>query len=464
MSNRPWMPLALVAFAVPLLAPCPTAFADDWPQWMGPRRDGVWREDGIVEKFPDGGPKVRWRAPVAGGYAGPAVAGGRVYVTDWVPKPGGEKQGDPFNRKSRAGTERVLCFNEADGKPLWTHEYDCPYTVSYGSGPRCTPIVDGDRVYTLGSEGHLLCLDAKTGKVRWEKRLAGGEEAPVPLWGFSAHPLIDGDKLITLTAGKGAVVAAFNKHTGEKIWSALSAREPGYAPPVLYDPGRGGKRQLIVWHPESLNSVDPETGQPNWSEKFGPVQNGVSVVTPLLIRHATHGDLVLISSPNEGTLVMKLDPKDPKVAKVFWKRAAKESLNLLMAPPVAQGDHVYGLDYGGRLRCIELATGDVKWETYDAVQGGEDPVQFATAFLVPLGDSGRFFIPNEQGELVIAQLTPAGYQQLDRALVLKPTNMDARRPTLWCHPAFANRSMYWRNDKEMVCVDLGATADEKVTR
>src|SRR5437763_5078719 len=131
------------------------AQADDWPQWLGPQRDGVWREAGIVEKFPEGGPKVLWRTPIQGGYAGPAVADGRVYVTDRVVTP---------------PQERVLCLDEKSGKVLWKHAYECRYAgIQYPAGPRTTPLVRGGKVYTLGAAGDLFRFDAATGKVIWSK-------------------------------------------------------------------------------------------------------------------------------------------------------------------------------------------------------------------------------------------------------------------------------------------------------
>src|SRR6516225_7587775 len=141
------------------------AFADDWPQWLGPQRDGVWRETGILDRFPKDGPKVRWRTPLGGGYAGPAVAGGRVYVTDRVLAPGVRNPDNPFGRDKLAGKERVLCLDEATGKVLWEHAYDCTYTISYPAGPRTTPVVHGGKVYAVGAMGDLYCLDAGTGKV-----------------------------------------------------------------------------------------------------------------------------------------------------------------------------------------------------------------------------------------------------------------------------------------------------------
>src|SRR5215510_3510505 len=144
--------------------------ADDWPQWLGPRRDGVWRETGILEKFPEKGPKVRWSTPIGGGYAGPAVAGNRVYVTDRMLSPGVKNPTSGFGRGNVPGTERILCLDDANGQIIWKHEYDCLYRgVSYPAGPRTTPVVHGGKVYTLGAMGDLYCLNADTGVVIWEK-------------------------------------------------------------------------------------------------------------------------------------------------------------------------------------------------------------------------------------------------------------------------------------------------------
>src|SRR5437763_5672643 len=145
-----------------------SSYADDWPQWLGPKRDGIWRETGILDKFPEGGPKVLWRAKIAAGYAGPAVASGRGYVTDRVLAEGVKNPEEKMPAKPKTpipGTERVLCLSEKDGTLHWKHEYDCPYKISYPLGPRTTPTVADGKVYTLGAMGNLLCLDAEKGKV-----------------------------------------------------------------------------------------------------------------------------------------------------------------------------------------------------------------------------------------------------------------------------------------------------------
>ncbi|MFN5948960.1 MAG: pyrrolo-quinoline quinone, partial [Pirellulaceae bacterium] len=131
--------------------------AEDWPQWMGKQRDNIWREEQVLEKFPDGGPKICFQTAIGGGYAGPAVAGSWLVVTDFVAED--NVKVDNFNRASFPGTERVHGLDVATGKVVWTHSDRVDYTISYPAGPRCTPLIEEDRVYTLGAEGLLLCLN-----------------------------------------------------------------------------------------------------------------------------------------------------------------------------------------------------------------------------------------------------------------------------------------------------------------
>src|SRR5262249_7059747 len=160
--------------------------------------------------------------------------------------------------------------------------------LSYPLGPRVTPVVHGGKVYALGAMGHLLCLDADSGKVLWSKHFPTDYKAKLPMWGFAAHPLLDGDKLICLIGGEGSVVVAFNKAPGSDLWRALPAKEPGYCPPIIID--AGGVRQLIIWHPEALNSLDPDTGTLYWSQPF-EAKAGLTIPMPRLA-----GDMLLVTS------------------------------------------------------------------------------------------------------------------------------------------------------------------------
>lgn len=428
-----------------LLSLTAAASADDWPQWMGPTRDGQWKEEGILEKFPAGGPKILWRVPVAGGYAGPAVADGKVFVADFV-KQDGDGGNDPGKRSELRGVERVLCFRESDGKLLWTHEDERVYKISYPAGPRVTPTVDGDKVYTLGAEGHLLCLDVESGKVVWSKDFQKDYKIEAPMWGFCGHPLVEGDKLICLVGGPGSVVVAFNKNTGEELWKALSAPEPGYCPPAIIE--AGGARQLLVWHPKALNSLNPDNGEVYWSIDLEPAY-GMSVTRP-----QRYGDYLFTSGIGDAALVLKLDRNKPAAEEV-WRGEKKNAIYCSNSTPLIKDGVIYGADCQvGALRAVRLEDGERLWETFEPTTGGTRRASHGTAFLVQNGD--RFFIFTETGDLVIARLTAEGYEEISRASIVEPTNEAFGRPVVWTHPAFANRCMFARNDKELVCVSLKA--------
>ena len=427
------------------------ARADDWPQWLGPQRDGVWRETGILDKFPAGGPKLLWKAPVALGYAGPAVAAGRVYVTDWAPNDGVRVPASGFSNASLAGRERVHALDEKTGKVLWTHAYDCTYKVGYPGGPRTTPLVAGGKVYALGTMGDLVCLDAVSGKPLWSRNFMKDYNAPEQTWGFSASPLLDGEKLICVVGGD-AVAVAFHKDTGKELWRSIKAKDQGYCPPVIYTVG--GKRQLIIWHPQAVAGLDPETGRVHWTAPFS-VKASLTIPMPRL-----DGDRLFVTSFYNGSMMLKLDA-DKMTAAVAWKGKSNseqprltDGLHSIMPTPFIKDGHIYGVCSYGQLRCLEAATGARVWETFAATSGKE--VRWANAFLVPQGD--RFFLFNDNGDLIIAKLTPKGYDEVSRAHLLEPTNrMAANRPVVWVHPAFANRSIYVRNDKEIVCYSLAAS-------
>jgi outer membrane protein assembly factor BamB len=403
--------------------------ADDWPQWGGPEHDLVWRESGIIKKFSTDGllPRV-WSVPIAEGYSGPAVADGKVYITDYL-------------REERM--ERVLCRSVGNGDEIWTHSYPSTYTVSYPAGPRSTPVVDGDRVYTIGAMGDLLCLNGSDGKVRWKKNLPEEFGTKIASWGFVASPLVDGNQLITLVGGaKNSLVVSFDKLSGTELWRSLEDPEVGYAPPVIFT--FGGIRQLIVWHPRAVSSIDPENGKPFWEIPFS-VKAGLTIPTP-----RKWGSRLFVTAFYDGPLMMEVEGKS---AKVLWKGKSNsevdtDGLHSIMPTPNIDSDHIYGVCSYGQLRCLEATTGKRVWETYQATGKG----RWWNAFLIPHED--RYFIHNEQGDLIIANLTPKGYEEISRAKLVEPTRPVGRRMTIWSHPAFAMKSVFARNDKELVRVDL----------
>ena len=248
--------------------------ADDWPQWRGLDRMGLWRESGIVERFPEQGLTTTWRVPIRPGFAGPAVSQGRVFVLDYQ-----ETRGT----RTMDGTERLLCLDEETGQILWTHEWPTTYrnlNVSFATGPRATPTVDGDRVYVLGAGGRLVSLETETGRVAWQVDTVVQYDATGPVYGMSNAPLVDDDRLIVLVGGEpDALIVAFDKTTGAEVWRALPATsETGYSQPVIID--AGGTRQLIVWHAVALTSLDPETGDVYWDQEW-QVGGGMTIATPV---------------------------------------------------------------------------------------------------------------------------------------------------------------------------------------
>lgn len=427
-----------VAVACGICAVTPSS-ADDWPHWLGASRNSTWNEVNTIDRFPEAGPEVRWSAPVALGYSGPAVADGRVFVMDFVLE-NGDMTPNPGRQNEVDGIERVLCLSESDGSVLWKKESPCQYKISYPNGPRATPSIDGERVYTLGAEGHLQCLDCATGDAVWARQLKkdyGLDGAP--FWGFAAHPLVDGDTLYCLVGGEGSVVVAFDKMTGEEKWKALSAPAQGYCPPTLIE--AGGTRQLIVWHPRALNGLNPETGEIYWSVEMQPAYD-MSIIAPL------HSGNHLLATALQGTSVLlELDATQPQVREVWREKGPHPDHN----PPLIVDGAIFGVDVQGQLRCFDLESGERLWESLATCTNGR-PANSTTGFIVRNRD--KFFIMTEQGELIIARMDREGYEELDRAKLLEPTARTGNRSVVWSHPAFANGHVFARNDKEIVCVSL----------
>ena len=424
-----------------LLSLVTSSQAADWPQWMGPQRDNVWREDGIVADLPEGGPKVVWRAAVAGGYAGPAGSNGKVYVADYLTE--NNVKVANFERKEFTGVERVLCLDEATGKQLWKYEYPVKYTISYPAGPRCTPAVADGKVYTLGSEGNLYAFDANTGKVLWSHDFTKEYGAKTALWGYAGHPLVDGNKLICIVGGEGSYVVAFDKDSGKELWKNLTSPDQGYSPPSILN--IAGQRQLVLLRPDAVTALDPETGSEIWSVPYEST-NGLVVMTPVL-----WNDYIFVGGFANKNMLIKLAP-DGTSAETVWKDNPQHAFSPINVQPTLEGDVLYGFDQSGRLYGVKLPDGERLWDTTAPL--GERPANSGTAFIIRHGD--RYFLFTENGDLIAADLTPEGYKELGRAHILEPTGDAFGRPVVWCSPAFANKRMYVRNDKECVAVDLAA--------
>jgi outer membrane protein assembly factor BamB len=420
---------------------------EDWPEVGGKGRLNVWRETGILETFPKDGLKVLWRTPIRSGYTGPAVANGRVFLLDWV------------ETKRPRGTERALALDEKTGKILWTQEWTADYRgISWPNGPRATPTVDGDRVYVAGADGKLLCLDVATGAIRWQKDYVtdyGADRLKWAFdWGFASAPLVDGNRLIAMVGGlPDSKVVAFDKMTGKEIWRALSSTETdlGVAQPKIIT--AGGTRQLIIWYPGAVASLEPETGKVYWEQPY-KVGGSMTVVLPV-----QNGSQLFLTTFYDGPLMLTLDDKKPG-ASVLWKGTSDseiqtDGLHAVIATPVIIGDYIYGICSYGQFRCLEARTGKRVWETQAVTK---ERARWSSGVIVRHGD--RLFINNDRGELIIVQPNPKGYQEISRTPLIKPTSEPQNRRELvyvnWMQPAYANRHIYARNDEEIICASLAA--------
>ena len=429
------IPVKSCQFILGMLLMSSRVLGDDWPQWRGPNRDGVWRESGIIEKFPDPQIQLLWRTPISNGYSGPTVAEGRVYVTD---------------RVESNGTERVLCLDAETGKIIWVDEYDCDYSkVSYPDGPRAAVCISGGRSYALGATGHLRCHDAATGRLLWKKEPGTDYEIGKIIWGIAASPLVEGDLLIVQWGAQpDACIVGLNRETGEEEWRALEDRA-SYSAPIIVE--RGGKRMLLCWTGDHLAALEPSTGKILWKYPTPPSRMIINVPTPVVEK-----DRIFLSSFYDGSYLLQMKYDPPGVEKI-WRRQGRsekdtDALHCMISTPIMKDGCIYGVDSYGEFRCLEADTGERVWEDHSLVPGD----RWANIHMVQNG--GRVWMFNERGELIITRLSPDGVEEISRAKLIEPTRgqLGRRGGVCWSHPAYANRCVVVRNDHEMVCASLAA--------
>jgi outer membrane protein assembly factor BamB len=374
---------------------------------------------------------VRWRAPVRYGFSSPVIAKGQVYVTDAL-----------LDRPKVHG--RILCFEEATGKLLWTFSREkanypeWAFVRGQEPSPNGTPAVQDGKIYATGPQAHnLYCLEAASGKPVWERDLAQDYQIEETAT-ISASPLVDGDLVILQVGGKpDACVVAFNRKSGKEIWRSLN-ETAGHASPMIVK--AGGRRQLIVWTTQSVSSLDPATGQLFWRELFSAGSSG-AVATPVF-----SGNQLLVSG-----LMLKLDDKKPS-ASVLWPESRVATRRILSgtSTPLLQAGYVYSLNPAGNLVCLEADTGRQIWETDQVTR--EKKGSSACMHMTVNGRS--VFIYNEVGELIMAHLSPEGYEEICRTTLLEPTYAFGGKKLTWAAPSFANGHVYARNEKEIICASL----------
>ncbi len=421
---------------------CASALADDWNQWLGPNRDSVWNEDGVVQSIPASGLKPKLKIPVGAGYSSPSVVKGIIYLTDFTP---GEKKlsDNPGVTASVPGTERVRAIDSKTGKVLWTHEYPEGYTISYASGPRVQPTVVGGQVFTIGAQGQMLALDASTGKVIWEKRLEKEFGPKPPQWGYASAPLVDGDLVFANVGNEKGAAVAIDRNTGKTVWQSAPAKEPGYAPPAMIE--RGGRKELLMFNAEGLNSIDPKTGRVNWSYPLAP-DHGMAIAPPRV-----DGNLLFVGGAPRESIVLRLTDDKPQLV---WHQTGKTAIRPANSAPFIDKGIIYGADgVNGSFRAVGLLDGEQIWESFKPTTGTRRS-PYGTSFIVKNAKNGLFYLFSETGDLIIAKLTDKGYQEIGRQHLVDPTTDAFGREVAWSAPAFADRSLFVKNDNELVMMDL----------
>jgi outer membrane protein assembly factor BamB len=303
--------------------------------------------------------------------------------------------------------------------------------------------------------GDLYCLDAKTGKPVWHRNLMKdyGVASP-PVWGFSSHPLVEGGLVYVTVGGEGSAVVALSEETGKEVWKGLDTQEIGYSPPTLIESGK--RKLLVVWLSDSLNGLDPATGKVRWTQEYpvgrSAIRPAVSIITPVFADRT-----LFVSTAYHGTMAVELD-EGLGSPKVKWAGKSNrmdkaEGLHSLMPNPVVKDGHLYGCCAMGEMRCLDATTGKQVWQTYDFIGGVR--TDCGTAFIVPHGK--RFWVFNDLGELFLAEFSPKGHRILTKARIIEPAEKARGRTVVWSHPAFARKSVFVRNDRELVCVSLAGS-------
>ncbi len=441
----------LLALAANFLSPSPVAQAEDWPQWRGPNRDGVWKAEGIIQTLPSGQLETQWSVDVGPGYSGPTVCEGRVYITDRVEA---DRQ------------ERILCFDSATGKRIWLQQYESDYSIGYKAGPRASVTIDEGKAYAVGAMGHFHCLDAITGAIVWSRDLEQDYSINMPAWGIASSPLIYKNLVIQQVGGSdGTCMVAFDKQTGQEIWRALDERA-SYAAPIVIQ--QANKDVLVCWTGGSLTGLDAETGQSYWSHSMPPIKMPIGIGTPVY-----NNERIFVSSFYDGSLMVTA-PRDSLTSQLVWRARGPDEqktasnfvetasgtvsgsgpygVHAMIGTSIVDGETIYAVDSYGEFRCLDANTGQRLWEDQSPVEKS----RWATIHMVRHED--RIWMFNEAGELMIASLSPDGLTIHSRSQLLAPTRyqLNQRGGVCWSHPAYAERSIFARSDEKLIRVSLAA--------
>jgi len=391
------------------------ASAADWPHFLGINRDGATSE--MVAPWGKEAPKELWKQPIGEAHSAPVVANGVVYA---------------FFKPKDKDADALAAFDAKTGKQIWEKSYErAKFSPPFGVGPRGTPAVDGDYIYTLGNTGILACWEAKTGDVKWKVDTLKEFAAKNLFFGVSTSPTVVGDHVIVMVGGKGAGVVAVEKATGKVAWQ--SSDDPAsYASAIVV--GTGNDAEFITLTGSHLRSVTVKSGKQRWAFPFKDALNESST-TPVKV-----GDIYIASSVTAGTVAVKPTTEDVK-PEVVWQ---DKKLTCYFSTPVLVGKHLYMVNGAATLtnpaitlRCVEAATGKIAWE--------KEKVGKYHAALIRTGDD-KLLLHDDSGNLMLLEPNAKEYKELARSKICGPT---------WAHPALADGRLYVRDDKYLVCVELG---------
>lgn len=387
----------------------------DWPRWRGPEGDGRWNPPDLPEDWEKREPSQLWTRQIGPGYGGVTVAGSLVYVMD--------------RQKEPKEIERVVCVSAETGATVWQASWEAHYgKMDYGNGPRASVTIHDGRIYALGATGVALCADASTGKQLWQVDTVASFGAKIPAWGFSASPVIHEDRvLLHVGAGGKAALLALDCHTGKEVWRGGSDHA-GYCTPEIITHSK--VRQLIVWGPEHIQSLDPASGALNWKYPY-KITYGVSIAQPVF-----HDGILLVSGYWHGTKALQLGAFSGDVS-LLWENE-KELCGLMSAPLFKEGV-VYLLDKNRGLQAFELRTGKILWSDDNTLSPADRNPHLSLVWMA--ADKGLAVLLNSSGEMVFVTLFPQGRKELSRKQIIGRT---------WAHPAFAGNTIFARSDSELV--------------
>lgn len=411
-----WMLISLIALTIVSVNSEVTCSAADWPQFLGPNRNGISAETGLIDKWPDGGPKEVWRVAGGVGMSGLAIKDGRLVTM-----------------LQRGGKQAVVVLDVETGKPLKEVSFAATYKNQMGNGPRATPSIVGDTAYAFSGNGILLAVGLKDGKIKWQHHVIkelGGREAD---YGMASSPLVVGELVIVSAGAPGANVVAYDRKSGELAWKTGNG-PAGYSSPALLNVG--GKAHVVAFSGDAAFGLDPKSGKQLW--RFPYVTNyECNIATPI----SWKGRVFISSGENHGSALLNLKPTDNGFeVSTDWTSFGRTSVmrNEWQTSMLLDG-HLYGLDNVGgagpitHLNCVEVATGKRVWQEK----------RFGKSNLIAA--DGKLWFSTYDGELAIVRATPDGFDEIGRKQVLESTRQA---------PALANGRLYLRDDREIVCFDV----------